>query len=98
MPGRSLALARASTECKCPRPFLLAARLESLNKEFHTSIIVSEETRNRLGEEAQVRALGGVKVKGKTLETTVYELCGWGVCPPQPTTNSEATPSLAKSK
>ena len=79
-------------------PVNLAARLESLNKEFHTSIIVSEETRNRLGKEAQVRALGGVKVKGKTVETTVYELCGWGVCPPQPTTNSEATPGLASSK
>ena len=79
-------------------PVNLAARLESLNKEFHTSIIVSEETRNRLGAEAQVRALGGVKVKGKTVETTVYELCGWGACPPQPATNSEATPSLAKSK
>jgi len=79
-------------------PVNLAARLESLNKEFHTSIIVSEETRNRLGKEAQVRALGGVKVKGKTVETTVYELCGWGACPPQPGTNSEATPSLAKLK
>jgi adenylate cyclase len=76
----------------------LAARLESLNKEFHTSIIVSEETRNRLGKDAQVRALGGVKVKGKTVETTVYELCGWGACPPQPATNSEAAPSLANSK
>src|SRR5882724_10887361 len=76
----------------------LAARLESLNKELHTSIIVSEETRNRLGKEAQVRALGGVKVKGKTVETTVYELCGWGACPPQPAMNSEATPSLANSK
>ena len=79
-------------------PVNLAARLESLNKEFHTSIIVSEETRNRLGKEAQVRALGGVKVKGKTVETTVYELCGWGACPPQPAMNSEATPSLANSQ
>jgi len=79
-------------------PVNLAARLESLNKEFHTSIIVSEETRNRLGKEAQVRALGGVKVKGKTVETTVYELCGWGPCPaPTATPNSEATPSLANS-
>jgi len=77
----------------------LAARLESLNKEFHTSIIISEETRNRLGKEARVRALGGVKVKGKTVETTVYELCGWGVCSSQDAaTNSESTPSLANSK
>ncbi len=80
-------------------PVNLAARLESLNKEFHTSIIVSEATRSRLGDEAQVRALGGVKVKGKTVETTVYELQGWGASPaPAAATNSEAAPSLANSK
>lgn len=80
-------------------PVNLAARLESLNKEMHTSIIVSEETRNRLGNEAQVRALGGVKVKGKTVETTVYELCGWGAaaaCAPK--TDSEATSSIPSLK
>jgi len=44
------------------------------NKEFHTSIIVSEATRSRLGDERKCAALGGVKVKGKTVETTVYEL------------------------
>jgi adenylate cyclase len=77
----------------------LAARLESLNKEFHTSIIVSEATCNRLGDEAQVRALGGVKVKGKTVETTVYELQGWGANRASAIAiNSEATPSLANSK
>jgi len=80
-------------------PVNLAARLESLNKEFHTSIIVSEATRNRLGKEAQVRALGGVKVKGKTVETTVYELQGWGAQTQiTQTTSSEAAPSLANSK
>jgi len=80
-------------------PVNLAARLESLNKEFHTSIIVSEATRNRLGKEAQVRPLGGVKVKGKTVETTVYELQGWDAQTQVPqTTNSEAAPSLANSK
>lgn len=80
-------------------PVNLAARLESLNKEFHTSIIVSEATRDRLGNEAQVRALGGVKVKGKTVETTVYELQGWGANSiAAPGTNSEVTASLANSK
>src|SRR5262249_766434 len=63
-------------------PVNLAARLESLNKEFHTAIIISEETRHRLGNDAQVRSLGGVKVKGKTVETAVYELCGWGAVVP----------------
>ncbi|MBS1839401.1 MAG: adenylate/guanylate cyclase domain-containing protein [Acidobacteria bacterium] len=72
-------------------PVNLAARLESLNKEMHTSIIVSEETRNRLGNQAQVRALGGVKVKGKTIETTVYELCGWGTAPASEAAKKEMT-------
>jgi adenylate cyclase len=79
-------------------PVNLAARLESLNKEFHTSIIVSEETRNRLGKEAQVRALGGVKVKGKTVETTVYELCGWGGSPTETAKGSEVAATLANLK
>ena len=55
-------------------PVNLASRLEGLNKEFKTRIIVSETTRERLGAMAQVRPLGGVKVKGKTIETVVYEL------------------------
>ncbi len=54
----------------------LTSRLESLNKEFGTSIIISKTTRDLLGEEAEVRLLGGVKVKGKTTETTVFELRG----------------------
>lgn len=56
----------------------LAARLEGLNKDFHTSIVIGESTRTRLGDMAQVRSLGGVKVKGKTIETSVFELVGWG--------------------
>jgi adenylate cyclase len=80
-------------------PVNLAARLESLNKEFHTSIIVSEATRCRLGDEARVRALGGVKVKGKTVETAVYELQGWGPAAPDAVPeSSEVTPTLADSK
>ena len=55
-------------------PVNLAARLESLNKEYKTSIIISEFTLARLGELAQVRPLGGVKVKGKTIETQIFEL------------------------
>jgi adenylate cyclase len=55
----------------------LAARLEGLNKEFGTSIVISEETRARLGEHAETHTLGGVKVKGKTIETQVYELRGF---------------------
>ena len=55
-------------------PVNLAARLESLNKEFGTNIVVSEFTVAKLGSRARVRPLGGVKVKGKTVETAVFEL------------------------
>ena len=35
-----------------------------------------------LGEAGEVRSLGGVKVKGKTVETLVYELVGFkGMAP-----------------
>lgn len=54
----------------------LTARLESLNKEYGTSIIISEATRQCLGDAAQTKSLGGVKVKGKTVETRVYQLLG----------------------
>ena len=57
-------------------PVNLASRLEGLNKEFKTSIIISDFTREQLGETARVRSLGGVKVKGKTIETMVFELQG----------------------
>ncbi|MGH9580081.1 MAG: adenylate/guanylate cyclase domain-containing protein, partial [Terriglobales bacterium] len=57
-------------------PVNLASRLEGLNKEFKTSIIISDATRLMLGEAARVRSLGGVKVKGKTIETEVFELQG----------------------
>jgi adenylate cyclase len=52
----------------------LAARLESLNKEYKTSIIISEFTLTKLGTAAVVEPLGGVKVKGKTVETQIYDL------------------------
>jgi len=52
----------------------LAARLESLTKEYKTFIIISEFTLAKLGTMAVVEPLGGVKVKGKTVETQIYAL------------------------
>ena len=57
-------------------PVNLAARLEGLNKDYKTSIIISQFTLERLGDAAVTRSLGGVKVKGKTIETLIYELQG----------------------
>ena len=52
----------------------LAARLESANKEYHSHIIVSASTLAELGESAQVRPLGSIVVKGKTVGVEIYEL------------------------
>jgi adenylate cyclase len=55
-------------------PVNLAARLESQTKEFGVCLIVSEYTAAKLNGDFQLRPLGGVKVKGKTVETKIFEL------------------------
>jgi adenylate cyclase len=52
----------------------LASRLEGLNKEFSTQIIISEATRLQILDWFQCRPLGDVKIKGKTKPVRVYEL------------------------
>ncbi|MGD0483833.1 MAG: adenylate/guanylate cyclase domain-containing protein [Gemmatimonadales bacterium] len=52
----------------------LASRLESQNKEFGTTIIVSEFTLAKLGDRYDVRPLADVKVKGKEKPVAIYEL------------------------
>ena len=52
----------------------LGARLESLNKEYRTRIIISEATRGRLGKSYEMRPLGGVVVKGKTRPVDIFEV------------------------
>jgi adenylate cyclase len=54
----------------------LGARLESLNKQYGTRIIISEATRERLSRPFQLRPLGDVVVKGKTLPVAIYEVVG----------------------
>lgn len=56
----------------------LGARLESLNKEYGTRIIISEATRAALRGQYDVRALGDVVVKGKTVPVRIY-----AVAPPE---------------
>ena len=55
-------------------PVNLAARLESQTKDFGVCLIVSEFTAAKLNGDFQLRPLGGVKVKGKTVETKIFEL------------------------
>jgi adenylate cyclase len=54
----------------------LAARLETLNKQFGTRIIVSEETYSRVRDIVDARDLGTAGVKGKRDEIHVYEVKG----------------------
>jgi adenylate cyclase len=52
----------------------LASRLEGANKEYKTHIIISDTTRHELGAAAEVRSLGSIVVKGKTVGVEIFEL------------------------
>jgi len=52
----------------------LGARLESLNKDFGTRILISDATRRQLKGDYDLRPLGDVTVKGKTRAVQVYEV------------------------
>ena len=52
----------------------LGSRLESLNKEYRTRIIISEATRSRLARTYDTRPLGAVVVKGKTRPVDIFEV------------------------
>jgi adenylate cyclase len=52
----------------------LASRLEGLNKEYGTTILVSEAVCKRVEHHFRVKAIASVIAKGMTTETRVYEL------------------------
>jgi adenylate cyclase len=52
----------------------LAARLEGLNKEYGTTILVSEAVRQRVEHRFRFNAVASVIAKGMTTETQVFEL------------------------
>jgi adenylate cyclase len=52
----------------------LAARLEGLNKEYGTTILVSDAVRRRVEHRFRFTAIASVIAKGMTTETCVYEL------------------------
>lgn len=59
----------------------LGSRLEGINKEYGTNLIVSEFTRAKLPPEYLCRELDRVKVKGKKLPVTIFEVMGKGNLP-----------------
>ncbi len=54
----------------------LGARLESINKEYGTHIIISESTYNMVKDKVTARKLDVVAVKGKEKGVAIYELIG----------------------
>lgn len=55
----------------------LASRLEGLNKEYGTTILLSESTRSEAGEEFLTRPVDLVAVKGKLRPNLIHELMAW---------------------
>jgi adenylate cyclase len=54
----------------------LGSRLESLNKQYSTRIIISEATKAKLTGRYELRPLGDVVVKGKTKPVAIFEVVG----------------------
>ena len=54
----------------------LGSRLEGLNKQYQTQIIISQFTFERAKDQFNCRFLDKVKVKGKEIPVEIYELTG----------------------
>jgi adenylate cyclase len=52
----------------------LGARLEGTNKEYHTTIIMSESTYAEVKDKVVARELDNIRVKGKNKPVLIYEL------------------------
>jgi adenylate cyclase len=62
----------------------LGSRLESLNKQYGTRIIISDRTRHRLKGRYDMRPLGTVIVKGKSEPVEIFEVRPGGAAPAGP--------------
>ncbi len=51
----------------------LASRLENINKEYGTMILVSEFTHRKIKDHFKCRYIDSVKVKGKEKSVEIYE-------------------------
>ncbi len=59
----------------------LASRLESLNKEQHTCLIMSDATEKMLGDGIEVVELGAVPVRGKAVPIVLYTVASLAPAP-----------------
>ena len=80
----------------------LGSRLESLNKEYRSRILISEATRRRLTTPVQTRLIGEVTVKGRQRPVVVYEVTGstgsTGLAAPKPERAEAGSTGLAREK
>ncbi len=53
-----------------------AARLEKVNNSYHTSIVITDEVYQKIGNQFLTRPLDEVLVKGKKQKIKIYELVG----------------------
>jgi adenylate cyclase len=58
-------------------PVNLASRLEGQNKEYHSQIIIGENTYLQVKDQFVCRDLDRIRVKGKLKPVKIYELMGW---------------------
>jgi adenylate cyclase len=56
----------------------LASRLEGITKEYHIQCVVSESTYRAAKDHYVFREIDRIRVKGKMLPVTIYELLDWG--------------------
>ncbi|MFH1074636.1 MAG: adenylate/guanylate cyclase domain-containing protein [Candidatus Firestonebacteria bacterium] len=54
----------------------LASRLESLTKEYHASIVISQAVYEKVKDLVVVKDLGFAAVKGKTIKVQIYDVLG----------------------
>ena len=54
----------------------LASRLEGINKEYHTQIVINETTYRQVANQFVCRDLDKIRVKGKNHPVNIYELLG----------------------
>jgi adenylate cyclase len=54
----------------------LASRLESLNKEHKTKLLMSEATEKLLGDAVETQLLGSIAVRGKAMPINLYTVAG----------------------
>ena len=74
----------------------LAARLEGLNKEYGTTILVSDAVRRRAEHRFHFRQIASVTAKGMTTETLVFELINEISAGSVPSRQHEATRTVGR--